>query len=76
MSTIIPPIPDLDAIPSGDMPGDKVQITDQHVAKAQTIYPRLVELLQPLLSTPPGRAVVSVHGGSGVGKSEIGSLLA
>lgn len=58
------------------MPGDKVQITDQHVAKAQTIYPRLVELLQPLLSTPPGRAVVSVHGGSGVGKSEIGSLLA
>jgi len=72
-----PEIPDLAAIPTGDMPGDKVQITEQHVAKAQAIFPRLWELLQPLLAeSPHRRAVVAVHGGSGVGKSETGSLLA
>ena len=72
-----PEIPDLAAIPTGDMPGDKVQITQQHVAKAQAISPRLWELLQPLLAeSPHRRAVVAVHGGSGVGKSETGSLLA
>jgi glycosidase len=70
-------IPDLPSIPTGDMPGDKVQITQQHVDKAQVIMPRLWELLQPLLdASPHHRAVVAVHGGSGVGKSEIGSLLA
>ena len=67
----------LDGIPTGDMPGDKVVITESHRAKARTIAPRLVELLDPLLANSPHhRAVVSVHGGSGVGKSEIGSLLA
>jgi len=73
----LPPIPDLQAVPTGDMPGDRIQITDQHVAKASAIFPRLWELLEPLLDERPhGRAVVAVHGGSGVGKSEIGSLLA
>ena len=73
----LPPIPDLQAVPTGDMPGDKIDINDQHVAKAQVIFPRLWELLAPLLDERPhGRAVVAVHGGSGVGKSEIGSLLA
>jgi len=73
----LPEITDLTAVPTGDMPGDKVQITDQHVAKAQAIFPRLWELLVPLLEQRDhGRAVISVHGGSGVGKSEIGSLLA
>jgi glycosidase len=77
MTMDLPAIPDLTAVPTGDMPGDKVQITDQHVAKAQAIFPRLWELLEPLLDERPhGRAVVAVHGGSGVGKSEIGSLLA
>jgi len=72
-----PVIPDLGAIPTGDMPGDKVQITEQHVAKAQAIFPRLWDLLQPVLeASPHHRAVISVHGGSGVGKSETGSLLA
>jgi glycosidase len=70
-------IPDLSSIPTGDMPGDKVQITQQHVDKAQVIFPRLWELLEPLLDARPHhRAVVAVQGGSGVGKSEIGSLLA
>jgi hypothetical protein len=77
MTMDLPSIPDLRSIPTGDMPGDKVQITEQHVAKAQVIFPRLWELLEPLLAaSPQHRAVVAVHGGSGVGKSEIGSLLA
>lgn len=66
---------DLDAIPKGDMPGDKIKIGPQHIAKAQAIFPHLLQLLLPIVETGQ-KAVVSVHGGSGVGKSEIGSLLA
>ena len=72
-----PEITDLNAIPKGDMPGDKISINPKHVAKAQVVFPRLLELLLPILKANPNqRAVISVHGGSGVGKSEIGSLLA
>lgn len=64
-------------IPTGDMPGDKVSIGGKHIAKAQSIFPALMAQLVPLLGErAPAKAVVSVHGGSGVGKSEIGSLLA
>ncbi|HEX7396259.1 MAG TPA: hypothetical protein VF312_01830, partial [Propionibacteriaceae bacterium] len=70
-------IEDLDAIPTGDMPGDKVRIGEGHVAKATAVLPRLWEILRPILeASPHQRAVLAVHGGSGVGKSEIGSLLA
>lgn len=63
-------------IPTGDMPGDKVKIDSQHVQKSQVIFPRLFELLGPVLkSSPCQRAVVVVCGGSGVGKSEIASLI-
>jgi glycosidase len=72
-----PEIADVTAVPTGDMPGDKVQITPGHIEKARTIFARLTGLLEPLLAASPHRrAVVSVHGGSGVGKSETGSLLA
>lgn len=70
-----PPIPDANEIPTGDMPGDKVSIDDSHISKAQTVFPALLDQLRPLLDRQ-GRAVISVFGGSGVGKSEIGSLLA
>jgi glycosidase len=77
MTMDLPSISDLGSVPTGDMPGDKVQITPRHVDKAQVIFPRLWELLEPVLDARPHhRAVVAVHGGSGVGKSEIGSLLA
>ncbi len=73
----VPVVDDLDAIPTGDMPGDKVQIGESHVAKAGAVLPRLWQILRPVLEASPyQRAVISVHGGSGVGKSEIGSLLA
>ncbi len=63
-------------IPHGDMPGDKIEIGESHIAKAKTIFPKLLEELSTVTSKNPyGRAVVTVCGGSGVGKSEIASLL-
>ena len=63
-------------IPHGDMPGDKIEIGESHIAKARTIFPLLVEELKAKMSVNPyNRAVVAVCGGSGVGKSEIASLL-
>ena len=63
-------------IPHGDMPGDKIEIGESHIAKAKIIFPILVKELQAKMSANPySRAVVAVCGGSGVGKSEIASLL-
>jgi alpha-galactosidase len=63
-------------IPHGDMPGDKVQIEETHIAKAGVIFPQLIKGLLPYFKENPyQRAVVTVCGGSGVGKSEIASLL-
>jgi len=63
-------------IPHGDMPGDKVSINEGHVAKANVIFPRLLALLPDVLAQNPAhKAVISVCGGSGVGKSETASLL-
>jgi len=63
-------------IPHGDMPGDKVSINEGHTAKANLIFPRLLALLPGVLAQNPAqRAVISVCGGSGVGKSETASLL-
>ena len=70
---LFPALTDPSSIPTGDMPGDKVHITDWHLAAAATLYPALREQLDPVLAA--GRAVVAVYGGSGVGKSELGSLL-
>lgn len=77
MTASFPEITDLAMIPTGDMPGDSVQITQTHISKVTALFPHVLERLIPLLErSPHHRAVISVHGGSGVGKSEIGSLLA
>jgi glycosidase len=77
MAVAFPEVGDLADVPTGDMPGDRVQIGEAHVAKARAAFPILWEKLGAVLeASPHRRAVVSVHGGSGVGKSEIGSLLA
>lgn len=60
-------------IPHGDMPGDKICIGKEHIRKAGAIYPRLRTEMERLHGR---RIVVSVCGGSGVGKSEIASILA
>lgn len=69
-------ISDTTSITSGDMPGDKVNIGPQHIRKAQVIFPKLLEMLIPVLEENPyQRAVIVVCGGSGVGKSEIASVI-
>lgn len=63
-------------IPHGDMPGDKVQIGPDHIRKAEKVFGRLLELLPEAVErSASGRVVIAVCGGSGVGKSEIASLL-
>ena len=61
-----------DDMPHGDMPGDKIAINETHIDKASKIFPKLIEEMVKLNSD---KIVVSVFGGSGVGKSEIASLL-
>jgi alpha-galactosidase len=64
-------------IPHGDMPGDKVEISEEHIRKATTIFPELIgEMIKILEKGNSEKIVVAVCGGSGVGKSEIASLLA
>lgn len=61
-------------IPHGDMPGDKVEITQSHIDKANLIFPLLVPMAAAV-AEKTGKVVISVCGGSGVGKSETASLL-
>jgi hypothetical protein len=69
-------IEDIEKIPKGDMPGDKIKIGQAHIQKAQVILPKLLDILLPALEEHPfQKAVIAVCGGSGVGKSEIASLL-
>lgn len=63
-------------IPHGDMPGDMVNIVPLHIEKANRVFPSLAQELLPVLRESRfSRAVVAVSGGSGVGKSEIASVL-
>lgn len=64
---------DLSEVVRGDMPGDQIQIEKNHILRAEVIFP---VLLQKLKEAGKDKTVISVYGGSGVGKSEIGSLLA
>lgn len=63
-------------IPGGDMPADKISVTSECVRKANILFPELIRQLKPILESDQSqRAVVSVCGGSGVGKSSIASIL-
>ncbi len=69
-------IQDVNEIPIGDMPGDIIKIDQKHIQKAQSIFPKMLELIIPVLKKSPfKRAVIALCGGSGVGKSETASLL-
>ena len=63
-----------DDLPHGDMPGDKVEIHQEHIEKANTIFPLLLPMAAEA-AEQTGRAVIAMCGGSGVGKSETASLL-
>ena len=60
-------------MPHGDMPGDKIAINDSHIRKAGMIFKKLCGEIN---DCGKEKIVVSVFGGSGVGKSETASLLA
>ncbi len=69
-------IRDPESIPTGDMPGDKVKIVPEHIRNARIIFPKLLEMLIPVLEENNyQRAVIVVCGGSGAGKSGIASVL-
>ncbi len=63
-------------IPHGDMPGDKICIKESHIKKAERILPALEKEIARVKGNGKAKVVVTVCGGSGVGKSEIASLLA
>jgi alpha-galactosidase len=76
-SYAVDPDADYAGIPTGDMPGDKVMVKREHASKASVLLPALVgEMARVLREGGQSRLVVSVYGGSGVGKSETASLLA
>lgn len=64
-----------DCIGQGDMPGDRICIQEEHVRKATIAFDAIRTQIADVLNES-GRCVVSVCGGSGVGKSEIASILA
>lgn len=69
-----PEIPE--EIAHGDMPGDKVQINELHIQKANVIFKEMLPMLaRAAEESDNGKVVLTVCGGSGVGKSEIASLL-
>jgi len=68
----IPPVLDVARLKAGDMPGDQIRIDESHVKRANIVFPLVLGHLATVENSP---LVVSVYGGSGVGKSEIGSIL-
>lgn len=63
-------------IPQGDTPGDKIWIGPQQQEKAAKIFPEILPILYEVLEkSPEKRAIITVCGGSGVGKTGISSLL-
>lgn len=63
-------------IPHGDMPGDKVEIGQDNIDKSIIVFHELLKMLPIVIeSSKSNRAVITVCGGSGVGKSETASLI-
>ena len=69
--TILP-----ERIEQGDMPGDKVVISEYHIDRANRIFPYLLEEIKKVKEESGNKKiVVAVCGGSGVGKSGIAAVL-
>jgi hypothetical protein len=65
----LPKFNSFEGIKTGDMPGDKIEISDMHINHVKTLSKKLDQFLTS------EKLVISVYGGSGVGKSETASLL-
>lgn len=63
-------------IPQGDMPGDKTSVCKAQIQNVNELFPKLLKSVGPLLQRASGKAVLSVYGGSGTGKTGTASLLA
>lgn len=65
-----------ESIEQGDMPGDKVVISEYHIDRANRIFPYLLEEIKKVKKERGSKKiVVAVCGGSGVGKSGIAAVL-
>ncbi len=65
-----------ESIEQGDMPGDKVVISEYHIDRANRILPYLLEEIKKVKEESGNKKiVVAVCGGSGVGKSGIAAVL-
>lgn len=65
-----------ESIEQGDMPGDKVVISEYHIDRANRIFPYLLEEIKKVKKESGSKKiVVAVCGGSGVGKSGIAAVL-
>ena len=70
------PLNKIPEIKGGDMPGDICLIEPMHLDKANCLFPSLWEQLQiTMAENIHGRAVVSIYGGSGTGKTECAQLV-
>ncbi len=64
-------------IPLGDMPSDKISINNGCIEKAELVFPTILKEINTVLNSNSNRkVVVSVYGGSGVGKSVSAALFA
>ncbi|MHA6533731.1 hypothetical protein [Paenibacillus sp. BAC0078] len=63
-------------IPCGDIPGDKVEISQDHIAKSKLVFAELLQQLPKAMENSKNhKIVIAVCGGSGVGKSGIAALI-
>lgn len=73
----IPEISDVKKLSTGDMPGDKIDIGPKHIQKTQVLIQEVMRWLSFIPEEQSqSKYVISIYGGSGVGKSEIASVLA
>ena len=64
---------DLKSLKTGDMPGDRINISQSHIKRARVCMGLLANTLAESKSK---KTVISIYGGSGTGKSEVASVLA
>lgn len=61
-------------IPKGDMPGDKISFSKNSIRRANKIFPYVYREIENILKNND-KCVISLCGGSGVGKTTIASLI-
>lgn len=66
----------LHELPQTDMPGNVIKIEPGIIHNANQLFPEIIRQIKPLISKNPyQRVVLSVCGGSGVGKTSVAYLL-